>query len=194
MGTPVNQVTANEMDSAANSADSSITPNAPIKRKKLPLKMIASVIFLVMLVVGGGAGYYLTQVNQDVRQQAAGGTYGTGAPCSRDDECSGVMVCRTDVTSPTQPRCLQPIVATPAPTPTPTPTPATNLGAGAPCDQPSQCANNFSCRTESGGPGQKRCLPPIVDSTTVCTEDTDLPGLKFDSSSRVCVQDRKIKP
>lgn len=110
---------ANGMDSGAGSANSSMTPNAPIKRKKLPLKMIASVIFLVMLVVGGGAGYYLTQVNQDVRNQAAGGTYGTGAPCTRDDECSGVMVCRTDVTSPTQPRCLPPIVATPAPTPIP---------------------------------------------------------------------------
>lgn len=99
---------ADGMDSGAGSADSSMTPNAPIKRKsKLPFKMIVSVIFLFMLVVGGGAGYYLTQVNQDVRNQAAGGTYGAGANCSQDSDCSSNLICRFEAgKNPDQKTCL----------------------------------------------------------------------------------------
>ncbi len=99
------------MDSGTGSADSSMTPNTPIKRKsKLPLKMIFSIVFLFMLVIGGGAGYYLTQVNQDVRNQAAGGSYGGGSPCTRDDECSLDLVCRSESGGPDNKRCLPAIL------------------------------------------------------------------------------------
>ncbi len=48
------------------------TPRFKIKKNRLfSLKMIGSLLFLALLIIGGGAGYYLTQVNQDVRQQAA---------------------------------------------------------------------------------------------------------------------------
>lgn len=39
--------------------------------KKLPIKYIISGILLVLLLIGVGAGFYLTQVSQDVRQQAS---------------------------------------------------------------------------------------------------------------------------
>jgi hypothetical protein len=53
-----------------NSMASAVSTN-----KKLPWKMIIGGVVLVLLLVGGIAGYFLTQTSQDVRQQAASDTY-----------------------------------------------------------------------------------------------------------------------
>lgn len=44
-------------------------------KKKLPIKYIVGGIVLILLLIGAGAGFYLTQINQDVRQQASTGDY-----------------------------------------------------------------------------------------------------------------------
>jgi hypothetical protein len=51
-------------------------------KKKPPIKLILGGLLLALLVVGSGAALYLTQMNQDVRQQAAG-----SAPYCGDGEC-----------------------------------------------------------------------------------------------------------
>lgn len=47
----------------------SIPPAQPKKTKFSPKGILATVV-LLLVVLGGGAGYYLTQMNQDIRQQA----------------------------------------------------------------------------------------------------------------------------
>lgn len=60
-----------------NNDGSSQPPKAKLKKakKKLPWKMIAGAVGLLVVLIGAGAGYFLTQVNQDVRQQASQGAY-----------------------------------------------------------------------------------------------------------------------
>ena len=48
--------------------------------KKLGTKGLVSAAFLLLMVVGSVAAYYLTGLNQDTRQQAAGGNYLVDAP------------------------------------------------------------------------------------------------------------------
>lgn len=45
------------------------------KKKKFNFKLIGGIVALLVVTIGAGAGYFLTQVNQDVRQQASTGTY-----------------------------------------------------------------------------------------------------------------------
>lgn len=70
----VNQTSANN-DSAENAANSP-TPTFQPKRKT-PFKLILGGILFVLLLIGGAAGLYLTQMDQDVRQQASTGIYYT---------------------------------------------------------------------------------------------------------------------
>jgi hypothetical protein len=44
-------------------------------KKKIPWKMMAGALVLILMLVGAGAGFLLTQTSQDVRQQASQGTY-----------------------------------------------------------------------------------------------------------------------
>lgn len=55
--------------------------------KKLPWKMILGGVFLVLVLVGAIAGYFLTQTNQDVRQQASveRDAYKEGGSCTTGD-------------------------------------------------------------------------------------------------------------
>jgi hypothetical protein len=69
--------------------DTSLPPEKPPLKstpsKKMPLKMIVGLIILVLTIIGGIAGYILTQTSQDVRQQATGVVYKAGDPCSTED-------------------------------------------------------------------------------------------------------------
>ena len=84
---------ASEHTSTAPNASSVVTPQPParpsndlsgagapprIPQKKSPssLKLILGGILLLLLVITSGVGLYLSQQNQDIRQQAAGGCKG----------------------------------------------------------------------------------------------------------------------
>ena len=45
------------------------------KKKKINPKMLLGVLFLVLLIIGGGVGLYLTKIKQDLRQQASSPDY-----------------------------------------------------------------------------------------------------------------------
>jgi len=60
----------------------------------MPMKTVIGLVVLILTVVGAAAGFYLTQMNQDVRQQASVGDY---PPCA-SSACSsastiGVSTC-----------------------------------------------------------------------------------------------------
>ncbi len=50
-------------------------PHKAIDPKKKRLTMVLGALFLILLLIGGGVAFYLSQISQDVRQQASGGTY-----------------------------------------------------------------------------------------------------------------------
>lgn len=55
------------------------------------IRMLLAGIFLLLLVIGGGTAFYLTQVSQDLRQQASTVGYGPGYECNLNDPnaCNG---------------------------------------------------------------------------------------------------------
>lgn len=53
-------------------------------KKKVNLKIVLGILALVLLLVGGGVGLYLTRVSQEIRQQAAVGDYCNGEGDCRD--------------------------------------------------------------------------------------------------------------
>lgn len=59
------------------------TPTTLLKKpgKKIPFKLIIGGIVLLLMIIGAIAGYFLTQTNQDVRQQASGDPYAVGVCC-----------------------------------------------------------------------------------------------------------------
>lgn len=86
------QITAPPAPPTPPSAESS-TPPAPMapQKNKSHLKTIIGVIILVLTVAGAAAGFFLSQNNQDVRQQATGITCesrGTPTTCNSVDGCS----------------------------------------------------------------------------------------------------------
>lgn len=56
--------------------------------KKMPVKMIIGVAVLVLTIVGGAAGFLLSETNQDLRQQASEGLYGPAFCFTTADECA----------------------------------------------------------------------------------------------------------
>lgn len=64
-------------------------------KRKAPLKVILGGIVFVLLLIGGAAGLYLTQMQQDVRQQASTGAYCGGlnqSPCRNYDPVTDAAV------------------------------------------------------------------------------------------------------
>lgn len=101
-------------NTSAQTAPGSGTPaSQPPKKKGIPLKYILASLFLLLLLIGGGAGLYLMNLSQDVRQQAYGGS------CTKAGEYKCVNgkqeVCDGKTWRPTNQNCT--VVATPAPTP-----------------------------------------------------------------------------
>ena len=82
--------TSNPMKTTPSYQDKSVKNST----KKMPVKMMVGIIILVLTIVGGIAGYLLTQTSQDVRQQAADGVdpYAAGNPCSTE----GATQCDAD--------------------------------------------------------------------------------------------------
>jgi len=83
-------------------ASTPVTPAAATQRKLrkkkggLSPKAVLGILFLVLVLIGTGAGYYLTQMQQDIRQQAyVGQECGPGLPactganeiCGNEGEC-----------------------------------------------------------------------------------------------------------
>lgn len=64
-------------------------------KKGMPMKGVIGLLVLILTVVGGAAGFYLTQMNQDVRQQASVGDY----------TCSAWTVTCADGTSASESSC-----------------------------------------------------------------------------------------
>lgn len=95
-------------DSIGSSADSATTPITttstaepqmpdksmgsvpPAYKKKFDPKMMLGALVIGLVIVGGAAGYYLTQQNQDVRQQAASEEV-TGTETSRTPTDWGIF-------------------------------------------------------------------------------------------------------
>src|SRR5688500_18329290 len=65
--------------------------NSLLARMKRNWKVIAGVLLFSILLIGAGVGYYLSQQQQDVRQQAAGSC---GTSCHSDGDCGGGMRCK----------------------------------------------------------------------------------------------------
>lgn len=103
----------------------SFKSSAPMK-KKTPLKLIIGGIILLLLVVGSGAALYLTQMSQDVRQQAkeslydqlkdeptsSGGPTSSGLPTggdpTRDEDAGSGGTCQSGYTYVETLGCLSP--------------------------------------------------------------------------------------
>ena len=101
-GSPDGVVTAPRTQGASStSAPTGATTGGskpPSLKKKFPLKWVIGGLFLLLLLVGGIAGLYLTQVNQDVRQQAYNDDVQKpgGAGCTDNKQCaSGKCVNKT---------------------------------------------------------------------------------------------------
>jgi hypothetical protein len=62
-------------------AENSANPSAFKPKRKTPIKVILGAILFVLLLIGGSAGLYLTQMQQDVRQQASTNTAYPPAQC-----------------------------------------------------------------------------------------------------------------
>jgi uncharacterized repeat protein (TIGR01451 family) len=65
------------------------------KKSGLSLKTILAGIVLLIVLIGGGAGLYLSQMQQDVRQQASTGvaTPQCGATCGSNADCPSAHTC-----------------------------------------------------------------------------------------------------
>ncbi|MDH5533829.1 MAG: hypothetical protein OEX81_05410, partial [Candidatus Pacebacteria bacterium] len=67
----------------------------PFLKLRLPIQAVLGFVVLLLLVVGGASAMFLTQMNQDVRQQASGAYCGDGIcqnkgnPCQCLQDCSG---------------------------------------------------------------------------------------------------------
>lgn len=75
--------------SPSESTPSTTTPpsGAPLApKKKTPWRSIIAGVVLFITIVGAGIGFYLTQQNQDIRQQAASKV--NGAECTSNSECA----------------------------------------------------------------------------------------------------------
>lgn len=85
------------------------TASALKPKKKFNLKMILGGLVVLLLIVGAGAGYYLTQVNQDVRQQAYGGgcTNAGAERCvnGKKEVCNGTTWGQTNISCTTSGSC-----------------------------------------------------------------------------------------
>ncbi len=78
------------------STDMGMTPPpAGLPKKKGNLSKIIGVAVLLLLVIGGGAGFYLSQKNSDIRQQASTGvvTPGCNTTCQNNLECPAAHTC-----------------------------------------------------------------------------------------------------
>ncbi len=65
-------------------------------KKKLPLKLIIGALLLLLLFVGSVSVLFLSQFNQDLRQQASGGVYsGSGKKLACNSTCSTNADCQS---------------------------------------------------------------------------------------------------
>jgi hypothetical protein len=71
----------NNTTSLRNTPTDTVT-KTPVNKKKPSLKLLLGGFILLLMVVGSGAALYLTQISQDVRQQASGCTYWNGQPAT----------------------------------------------------------------------------------------------------------------
>ena len=177
-------------DSSSNNSSSvnsiGITPSDPTqdqskkvqkrfskaRKKKLSPKYILAGIMLLLLTIGGGIGLYLTQMNQDLRQQADDGSYevvdddpcrdgytwngsttdpictpdGSGE-CSSNSDCPGNYVCIGSYCEPgggDDPDPTNP-PSDPDPTATPVPTDPTPTPTTEPTATPTPTATPNEC-------------------------------------------------
>lgn len=93
-----NTTNLNRLDSLKPSTNKVDFDKLSIPKEKTPLKFILSSIILILLVIGSIAALYLTQINQDVRQQASSCAYwvggGAAIPGSCDDRGGIIQVCK----------------------------------------------------------------------------------------------------
>lgn len=82
---PNQPATSNSTGGSKNGSGSKSALKKP--KKKLPWKIIGGVVALLVVLIGAGAGYFLTQINQDVRQQASTDTYPSICTSTGTTEC-----------------------------------------------------------------------------------------------------------
>lgn len=75
-------------DNNSNNDQAAPTSETP-KKKGFPLKTVLAALVLALVVIGGGATYWLSQTSQDIRQQAATGVYPTTPPPATTPPPSG---------------------------------------------------------------------------------------------------------
>ena len=75
-------------------APTSTTVTSLVPKKKTNWKLLLGTLGLLLLLVGGGAAYWLSQQSQDVRQRAASDVYEAGQSCGTQ----GAVVCTSDST------------------------------------------------------------------------------------------------
>lgn len=83
------------VSSPALSSPPPISPPPPklSSNRKISPQLIIGVVVLIIVLVGAGAGLYLTQIGQDVRQQAATTLYGSPSPTSSPSSVPGGLIC-----------------------------------------------------------------------------------------------------
>lgn len=62
-------------------------------KPKLPMQYIVGALVLLLVVIGGGSAYFLSQSNQDVRNQAAGGNDPYTGSCTSSAQCASGYAC-----------------------------------------------------------------------------------------------------
>jgi hypothetical protein len=97
--TPAHPLNSSDLNSAAASGAPLMTANkAPVgrpQRNGMSVKTLLAAVVLVVVLVGGGAALYLTQLNQETRQQASTGvaTPQCGATCQTNADCPSAHSC-----------------------------------------------------------------------------------------------------
>jgi len=113
----------------------------PPPKKGMPMKGVIGLLVLILTVVGAAAGFYLTQMNQDVRQQASAPAY---SACDASSWCIAASI-------PGSTQCTHPVSGTlvfccPAGQTGGSGSCAAGGGTGGPT-VPGSCSGAVECRT-----------------------------------------------
>jgi hypothetical protein len=145
--------TTSTTSTTTSSTENSNTPVFQPKRKT-PIKLIFGGIIFVLLLIGGAAGLYLTQMQQDVRQQASTGSYTcwtvSGSSCARNT--SGTPCSPSGPRFSTESACQDSLYCDRS---APNTTQCTDKGVGSACRD--TAGSSGSCQIVSAGGANTEC-------------------------------------
>lgn len=156
---PTQETGTAEGDQAIPDIPPVITTSGAGGKKPANKKMIATILGVLFLVGGIGAGVILVQNQQDIREWAR-----VIADCERDSDCGGDYKCvNGDCVLPSTP------APTLAPTSAPTPAPTSNWTPSPGCIADDQCLapGESCCSSPSSGYFDNNC--PVTES--ICREE-----------------------